>query len=697
MLLRKISDTEDYSLPGSAIKFTIRDIIRLMRAFFILLAIPLSAQPDQEAFQRMLESKQAVTQYLVNRASVITKKAVTELASPQTWEPVRAKRLEEMRDMLGLLPWPARTPLNVRITGTLDKGDYTVEKIVFESMPKIYVTGNLYLPKKHKGKLPAIVYVCGHAYSPHGDKTIYQRHGISFAKNGYVAIILDSIQISETFALHHGVGWQEMPDWYARGYTPAGVEVWNAMRAIDYLETRSEVDKNRIGMTGRSGGAAMSWFTAAVDQRVQAVAPVMGISTYEANVKNNTQRLHCDCMFAINSYMHDMMHQGALIAPKPLLMAHGKKDDLFPVVGYEDFEHRISSLYTGYGKQEFFSNVVVDTGHEDSTFLREKVIRFFDKQFLQKENRNLDMDYSDAPEDQLDVFAGNVPADAMNFRVHETFTTPAVKTYRSASEWQARAAQLLPTLREKVFAGVKAPSTAPQWKVQGKTNGFDVLQWQSEPGILLRGLMRSPTQASGKAAAVLYIASDGDDPQAVQALFYGVSARTKAIQFVVYPRGIGEIGWPKSFAKDTLRNAMHTGQTIDSMRLTDVLSAIAVLRQQPNVDPLRIMILGRGVAGAIGLYAALLDPRIEQVTLLDPPSSHVEGPIFLNVLRHTDITEAAALLAPRRLNFYGRMPAAFERTKNLYALLGLADHVFLTMSLEGPLLGKYDHRFASGL
>ncbi len=220
MLLRKLSAIEYYSLPGSAIKFTIRDIIRFMRAFFILLAIPLSAQPDQEAFQRMLASKQAVTQYLVNRASVITKKAVTELASPQTWEPVRAKRLEEMRDMLGLLPWPARTPLNVRITGTLDKGDYTVEKIVFESMPKICVTGNLYVPKKHEGKLPAIVYVCGQAYSPYGDKTIYQRHGISFAKNGYMAIILDSIQLSETFALHHGVGWQEMPDWYARGYTP---------------------------------------------------------------------------------------------------------------------------------------------------------------------------------------------------------------------------------------------------------------------------------------------------------------------------------------------------------------------------------------------------------------------------------------------------------------------------------------------
>ena len=668
-----------------------------MRYFALLITLPLLAQSDEAAFRRMQSSKLQVTEYLINRASAITRKASIELASRESWEPVRAKRLDEMRDMLGLLPWPTRTPLNVQITGKLDKGDYTVEKIAFESMPKIYVTGNLYVPKNRAGKLPAIVYVCGHSYSPHGDKAMYQRHGISFAKNGYVAIILDSIQIAETFALHHGVGWQEMPDWYARGYTPAGVEVWNAMRAIDYLETRVEVDQERIGMTGRSGGAAMSWFTAAVDQRVKAVAPVMGISTYEANVKNNTQRLHCDCMFAINSYFHDMMHQGALIAPRALMMAHGKKDALFPVAGYEEFEQRIGKLFGTYGVRESFSNVVVDTGHEDSTLLREKAIRFFDKHLLKAENRKLDMDYSDAPVEQLDVFGGNVPANAQNFRVHETFTSRTARTFNTAVEWNSRTAELLPLLREKVLASVISPAVAPTTRSKGKEQGFDVIEWESEPGITLHGLVRNPAKAPERVPAVLYVASDGDDPRAVQALFYGVSARTKAIQFTVYPRGIGEIGWEKSFAKDTLRNAMHTGQTIDSMRLTDVMSAIAVLRQQPNIDPNKIMILGKGVSGTIGMYAAILDPRIEQVTLLDPPTSHVEGPIFLNVLRHTDLTEAAALLAPRHLNFYGRMPAAFELTRKLYGLQGLANHVFLAMSLEGPLMGRYDHSFASGL
>src|SRR5262249_38680894 len=241
-------------------------------------------QADDAAYRRMIESKKAVTAYLNRRARAITDHAAAEIQSPDSWDKVRGRRLEEMRDMLGLLPWPERTPLHVKITGTLDRPGYTIEKIVFESMPKFYVTGNLYLPKNRKGAVPGVIYVCGHADSPYGAKTQYQRHAISFAKNGYVAFILDPIQISEIFSPHHGVHSEEMFDWYSRGYTPAGVETWNAMRAIDYLETRPEVDKNRIGMTGRSGGAAMSWFTAAVDPRVKVASPIMGISTYAANL-----------------------------------------------------------------------------------------------------------------------------------------------------------------------------------------------------------------------------------------------------------------------------------------------------------------------------------------------------------------------------------------------------------------------------
>ena len=282
-----------------------------------LAVFALNAQVD-DAVARMQASQRQTMEYLKRSATEITRQAAAEVASKESWERAAPKRREETRRMLGLLPWPARTPLNVKITGTKDRGSYIVENVAFEAMPKVYVTANLYLPKNRSGRVPAIVYVCGHAFNERGAKVQYQRHGISFAKNGYAAIILDPIQIAETYGAHHGSYSQEMYDWFARGYTPAGIEVWNAMRAIDYLETRPEIDASKIGMTGRSGGAAMSWFTAAVDLRVKAAMPVMGLSTYAANLAEDTQRLHCDCMFAINAYRHDMMHQAALIAPRPL-------------------------------------------------------------------------------------------------------------------------------------------------------------------------------------------------------------------------------------------------------------------------------------------------------------------------------------------------------------------------------------------
>jgi hypothetical protein len=172
--------------------------------------------------------------------------------------------------------------------------------------------------------------------------------------------------------------------------------------------------------------------------------------------------------------------------------------------------------------------------------------------------------------------------------------------------------------------------------------------------------------------------------------------RVASVKMIVWPRGTGEVPWPQSFWKATLRNAMHIGQTVDSMRVRDVIAAVRRLRDVPETDPDRIMVAGRGISGVLGLYAAILDEGISQVMLIDAPSTHADGPIFLNILRHTDLPEAAALLAPRRLNFYGRMPPAFEYTKHVYALYGKPDRLFLAMNIEHVLAGRYDHNLSSG-
>jgi hypothetical protein len=336
-------------------------------------------------------------------------------------------------------------------------------------------------------------------------------------------------------------------------------------------------------------------------------------------------------------------------------------------------------LYRSYGLAtglestiSSFGNVVVDTGHEDSQYLREQAIRWFDRHLAKIPERRLDLDYSNAPGEELAVFGGKPPADAQNYRVHETFTTrrPSPR-FPSAAQWDQRRGELLVNLRKLLTSG-----------------GADTFP--------LRTAVNKPKNVEDKLPALLWVASDGEDMRYLDLLLNGVGSRVSGVRMVVWPRGTGEIPWTRTFWKQTLREAMTIGETVDSLRLRDVLAAYRQLRALPEVDPDRIMIGGRGVAGALGLYAAILEPGVQQVILQDPPVSHREGPIFLNVLRHTDLPEAAGLLAPRRLNFYGHMPAEYEYTRHIYSLLGKLDHVFVSMNIEYVLAGRYDHGMASG-
>jgi DNA-binding GntR family transcriptional regulator/dienelactone hydrolase len=326
-------------------------------------------------------SRSAVTDYCVREATRITEQGRRDTASIEAWEQVSEKRRAELQEMLGLAPWPLRTPLKAVITGKLVKGSYIIEKLAYQSLPGIYVTANLYLPSGGRAPHPAVVYVCGHGFSPYGAKAFYRDYPASLAKYGYVVLAIDPVQISETYALHHGPSGYGMFDWYALGYTAGGAEVWNAMRGIDYLETRFEVDAKRIGMTGRSGGGATSWLTAALDPRVKVIVPGASIITYVSHLRDYTDLRKCDCMFFGNIYRHDMLDLGGLLAPRPVYMIYGKKDPGFPSA-YPEFERQIGALYRAYGKPEALRSLGEDAGHEGTQLQRSEMVRFFDRYLM---------------------------------------------------------------------------------------------------------------------------------------------------------------------------------------------------------------------------------------------------------------------------------------------------------------------------
>jgi hypothetical protein len=118
----------------------------------------LPEEPETLSWQRMLESKEMVTRYLIRVARELTDRAASEFSTRAAWEKVKEQRRLELLDMLGLNPLPARTPLNLRVTGVIEKGEYTIEKLAFESLPRIFATANLYLPRSRNQRVPAVIY-----------------------------------------------------------------------------------------------------------------------------------------------------------------------------------------------------------------------------------------------------------------------------------------------------------------------------------------------------------------------------------------------------------------------------------------------------------------------------------------------------------------------------------------------------------
>lgn len=641
-------------------------------------------------------ARDGILAHLAKAARSITDRAKAETASRESWEAVREQRRAELNDMLGLDVTRPKTPLNVRITGRIARPGYVVEKIAFESIPKVYVTANLYLPTDRPGPVPAVIYVCGHAFSPHGAKTSYQRHGHTLARHGYAALVIDPIQIAETVGLHHGVYNQEMYEWYTRAYSPAGLEVWNVIRGIDFLETRPEVDAARLAITGRSGGAAMSWFAAAVEPRIKAAIPVMGIGTYAVSVPDDTQRLHCDCMYPVNFRMHDMIHLGALIAPRPLLTAHGREDPLFPVAGYEEFEAAISSLYASYDAPDRFRNLVVESGHEDSDFLRAEAVKWLDRWILDIEERPIGTEFQEIDAADLSVFGGEPPSDARNFQMHDYFVPPVPLTqWTGAVGWRRQNQALLEELRSKVLHALPINASVPVARpgsIEGP-DGFEALEFDFAGEIPVEGLLRIPENADGP--ALLHIASPGEDPAATQRLLTDLPRFGRNPVLVVYPPGTGTAVWPKSEWKMLLRNAMQTGRSVDSIRIGSVLLAAQVLRQRAGGRSLTVS--GIGPAAGWAIYAAAFDETIEHVILVRPPATHDAGPILLGAARHADLPGFAALIAPRRITFYGRMPTAFSATLRIYEGLRSGSQISESMSIAAALNGRFGHGYSIGM
>ncbi len=672
--------------------------MRIPSTLFVLLAfaLPAFAQPKPAVAPPSYPRGEAMIEaYFRAQVKDISEKCLTDLTTKAAWDARRGELRNQFFDMMGLWPIPAKTDLKTTVTGIVEGDGFAVEKVVFQSRPGLYVTGNLYRPKA-AGKYPAILYVCGHGNVvengvSYGSKVFYQYHPAWFAKHGYVCLILDTLELAEIPGDHHGTSRRGMWWWQSRGYTPAGVELWNGIRALDYLQSRADVDPEKLGLTGRSGGGATSWWIAAADDRVKAVVPVAGIADLDAQLNEGVAERykkgvitgHCDCMFPVNTYRWDFAMIVALIAPRPLLLGNSDLDDIFPVPGYRRIAEKVRKVYALYGADEKFDLLETAGPHKDTPELRVGINRWMNR-WLKDDAKTAVVDEIPAKltPQQLKVL-DKIPDGALNATIHETFVKvadfPALDAVTKAS-WAGQRDRLQAGLTERVFAGWPkgVPAVKPTPAADVTADGVRLQAWDfvSEPGIELRLFVMSPIDGGKPEKLILSVldepgwakwckdlgpdfaaalqvskAIQRDDAQFAQ---NRTAMKTQKVQFAaIAPRGIGPTQWADAGSGPDVqirRRFALIGQTLDGQRVWDVRRAIAALPVAEVKTPITIQ--GDGEAAGLALYAGLYEPTVTAFDLWHLPASHRTGPTLLNVLKVLDLPQAVALALPRPVTLH---------------------------------------------
>ncbi len=633
--------------------------------------------------------------------------------------------------------FPERTPLNARVTGVLDRGDYKIEKIIFESQPHFYVTANLYLPKTGQPPYPAILYPLGHELGAKSHSAWQIMLG-SLAKKGYVALAWDPIGQGERIQIYD----EDFEDSKVRGSTTehtvqgaqclligdalARYTIWDGMRALDYLLSRSEVDPKRVGCTGNSGGGTHTTYLSALDDRIQVAAPSCYITSWRQMLRTIGPQ---DAEQVFPNWLRDGLDYPDFIyafAPKPFRILSAIRD-FFPIGGARETFEAAAAVYARIGAADRLSMFEADDGHGFTHPRRMAAYAWFARWLKGEEDQRPEPDIAIATERDLQCTPTGQVVD-----LPEAETVFSLNRRRVA---QIRRPQLSPdALRARVreLTGYQAADgpVAPRPYGVIARDGYHIekLVYESEPGIHVPALLFTPDRGGGSTKpAIVYLngrgkaAGVGEDVEPfVKAGFLVLS---------IDARGMGETRWKSDNTTDFDRyfgdydgamTAILIGKTLPGLRAMDIARGVDVLAARNDVDPARIFGFGKDAGAVPMLYAALLDPRIRRVALEGMLVSYgwviehrIHQQIFEEVvpsaLQYFDFPDLAGALAPRdvwivnAINGLGHpVPSAevrdaYASASRAFAAAGAGQQIHLTERRPGDtVLAVYSDLVRAG-
>lgn len=609
------------------------------------------------------------------------------------WERERARlttpaQIEARNRTVRELMWkmlhgqPDKNPLVPVVTATTPRDGYRVENVMFQSRPDFWVTGNLYVPDG-AGPFPGIISPCGH-YADARMNPEYQAAYMNLVKAGFVVLAYDPIGQGERRqywnpetgvtevggpTTEHSMAGQLL---ILLGEDLTHYRVWDGVRAIDYLLTRPEVDPQRIGCAGHSGGGTLTMFISAVDERVKVAVineggtghrwPIdlrpenrIGPSDVEQNI------------FPAAIHGVDLCDLHVAIAPRPLLALIEDYNPRFNRAA----EH-IKARYQQLGVVERFATEEATDPHSWTMKLRQATTQWFSRWFYGKPGPEREPDFTPLPEKALYCTSnGSIRHSGRGLTIYTLMAKKRdeLPVQRDLGYVQSALPRLLNYTKPSGELKVRRLTTTPR-----KGYKVEKLEFLSEPGIYVPTWVFVPENYREGSRATIYVHEAGKQTDGAE--FGPIESITRGGQLVVSidVRGIGETRPPHPQSSDrpgeygflfdvetaAAYMAWYLDQSLVGMRVRDVVRAVDYTLSRPDVHPSAVRVIAKGNGVIWSLLAGALDKRIVSLRcergllsykeLLNADRYNYNAGIFLrDVLQHFDLPQVAALMAGREL------------------------------------------------
>lgn len=626
---------------------------------------------------------------LSNEARQNRKRIIDAIATPQA---VLDRQKSVVADLWKMLGGPfEHTPLNPRVIGTIERPGYRIEKLTFESRPRLYVTANLYVPSG-TGRRPAILGPLGHSVNGKAWPS-YQKLFSNLARKGYVVLAYDPFGQGERIeypgsrpgqSAISGGGTGEH-EYAGRRLILIGANfglfrAWDGIRGIDYLLTRGEVDPDRIGCCGQSGGGTLTQFIAALDNRVHAAVVSMGNTENLAEADVEPPGSADDAEQNIVPALAHAIDRADLLyafAPKPLLMGitlHDAGHTYSPeyVSGSLDFFDEYKRAYGLLGAGDRVALQATTVSHGYVYEMRRATYAWFNRWF---EMKNVDDDEtSQAVEPEATLYVTPTGFVTTSFG-GETALSLTRQMADSAYPPSSLNADAIRTRVRNVLGIAEAGTGVPSGRVLAtiRKPGYKAEQFEftSEAEIRTPGWLLTPDTVRPSTPTVLYVGESAawsaiaEDAFAERLCARGgcrvavIDVRGRGDCAIAYPQR-GRFYFPGRIADEAYLTwfTLMLGKPLLGGQVSDTLRALDYLRSRLEIQSGDISLIGDGPHGVIALYAAALDSRVRQVALRQTTTDYRSlavaerytqpfGIYAYGVLREFDLPDVARAVGPR--------------------------------------------------